>query len=321
MGCRGTTDTVIRRRVRAGMPYAARTIARTVFGVAYAACTSCALGNVDRDDMLGAPGSVVVDAEDTLLDVGPRFDVGYVAMRLANPGVDPWLPRGGTAIAIPSAHLLPDAPRTGIVINLPELRLYYYPPTGGTPLSFPVGIGDEGKGTPIGHAFIVRKQTHPTWWPTVAERAENPDLPAVVEPGPDNPMGNYALYLDWNGYAIHGSNKPYSIGRRDSHGCVRMYGADIERLYRAVVPGTEVRIVNQTVKVGWRGGELYLEVHPPLDETDGIEAGARPRDVAPAGLDRIVRRAAGPTAQSRIDWDAVNLAAREKRGLPIQVTR
>jgi L,D-transpeptidase ErfK/SrfK len=174
----------------------------------------CLIGRAPQtraaDDVIGVPSFHTVTESDTLLDIAREYDLGYVEVRAANPGVDPWLPSAGNTLTLPRQHVLPDAPRRGIVINLPELRLYYFPARG-APSSFPIGIGGEGRETPVGHTTIARKRIHPTWTPTKSEREEDPDLSASVPPGPDNPMGDRALYLGWTGYAIHGTDKPYSI--------------------------------------------------------------------------------------------------------------
>lgn len=270
-------------------------------------------------DLIDIPTFVVTRTQDTLLDIARSYDVGYVEIRAANPGVDPWLPGTGKTIAVPTQHILPDAPRRGIVINLPELRLYYFPADGGMPRSFPIGIGGEGMETPVGHTEIIRKQLHPVWIPTRAEREEDSDLPARVDPGPDNPMGDQALYLGWAGYAIHGTNRPYSIGRRDSHGCIRLYPEDILALYKMVRIGTPVMVVNQPAKAGWSGDELYLEVHPSQSDADAIEAGGTPAPGA-VDADELVAVAAG-TKEGQLDWYAIHLAEERRDGLPVQVTQ
>lgn len=270
-------------------------------------------------DVIGVPASYVTREEDTLLDIAKDRDLGYVEIRAANPGIDPWLPGAGKTVILPSQHVLPDAPRRGIVINLSELRLFYYPPHG-EPQTFPIGIGGEGKETPVGHTNIAAKRTHPVWIPTKSEHAEDPDLPASVGPGPDNPMGDYALYLGWKGYAMHGTNKPYSIGRRDSHGCIRLYPDDIAWLYRAVGPGTPVTVVDQPAKVGWMGGELYLEVHPTQGDADALESEGAPRSTEAIDADDLVIKAAGWDA-SRLDWYTIHLAETRRDGVPVQVTR
>jgi L,D-transpeptidase ErfK/SrfK len=270
------------------------------------------------EDVLGVLSSYVTQEQDTLLDIARENDVGYVEMRAANPGIDPWLPGEGKELTLPTQHVLPAAPRRGIVINLPELRLYYFPPHG-EPRSFPIGIGGEGKETPVGRTQIADKRRHPVWVPTKSEHQEDPDLPASVAAGPDNPMGDFALYLGWKGYAIHGTNKPYSIGRRDSHGCIRLYPEDIEWLYHHAGPGTSVTVVNQPAKVGWSGGELYLEVHPTQADADALEAEGAPRSTEAVDADEQVVKAAGADAE-RLDWYAIHLAEVKRDGVPVQIT-
>jgi L,D-transpeptidase ErfK/SrfK len=270
------------------------------------------------EDVIGAPESVVVHPDDTLLDIAVAHDVGYLEIVIANPGVDAWLPRPGTDVIVPTEHLIPAARRRGIVINLAELRLYWFPPDG-APRSYPIGIGDVGKSTPLGETTIVRKRAHPTWTPSASEHAEEPDLPAVVAAGPDNPMGEWALYLGWPLYAIHGTNTAYSIGRRDSHGCIRLYADDIAALFAAAPVGTPVTVVMQTVKLGRVGGELYVEVHPPPDDDDVIEETGKPAS-PPAEIDELVREQAGAEFD-RVDWDMVHRAATERRGVPVRITR
>ncbi len=271
------------------------------------------------DDFVGMQTVYETKAEDTLPDIARRFDVGYVEIRIANPGIDPWLPGAGKWLNIPTLHIIPQAARRGIVINLPELRLYYFA-SDNKVMSFPLGIGGEGKETPLGTTTVKRKRPHPTWIPTASEHAENPDLPALVPPGPENPMGDFALYLGWPGYAIHGTNKPYSIGRRDSHGCIRLYPDDIDVLFHAVREGTPVTVVNEPIKAGWSNGELYVEVHPYELDADAIETKGKALTPATIDIDEVVTAAAGD-AIDRVDWSAVGKAKRERTGIPVQVTR
>jgi L,D-transpeptidase ErfK/SrfK len=265
------------------------------------------------------PATYTAQETDTLLDIARGHDIGYIAIRAANPGVDPWLPGAATIVTLPTQHLLPDAPHRGIVVNLPELRLYYYPPRGEV-RSFPLGIGGEGKETPVGRTEIASKRPHPVWVPTKSEHDENPDLPASVPPGPNNPMGDFALYLGWKGYAIHGTNKPYSIGRRDSHGCIRLYPEDIAWLYREVAVGTPVTVVNQPAKAGWSDGELYLEVNPSQEDVDMLETEGVPGSGIAVDADDLVAHAAGDDI-GRLDWYGIHMAESRRDGIPIQVTR
>lgn len=270
--------------------------------------------------LIGVPGVHRVQAEDTLPAIARRYDVGFVELRLANPGVDPWLPPAGRLLQLPTQHLLPAAPRRGIVINLAELRLYAFGDGSQAPRSFPIGIGRDGWETPQGATTIARRKVDPDWVPTASERAENPKLPLRVAPGPDNPMGRLALYLARPGYAIHGTNRPDSVGRRGSHGCIRLYPEDIETLYAMTPIGTPVLIVDQRIKLGWHEGALYLEVHPPQWFADAVEAGRTPSpSLAPDVEERVLSAAGAETV--RVDWRAVQAAAQAQDGMPLRITR
>jgi len=271
-----------------------------------------------QDDVIGTPQLYTARESDTLVAVARAYDLGYVEIRAANPRIDPRRAGASGMVALTTRHILPDAPRRGIVVNLPELRLYYFPPSGAV-RSFPIGIGRAGKETPLGHTRITRKALNPVWTPTRSERAEDPRLPRRVGPGPDNQMGNRALYLGWDEYAIHGTNHPDSIGQRDSHGCIKMYPEDIATLFGLVAIGTPVMVVNQPAKVGWLAGELYLQVHPNVADADAIVAHGQP-DTAPAvEADSMIVRAAGKDAD-RLDWAAIHWTERRRSGLTTRVT-
>jgi len=234
----------------------------------------------DGGDLIGQDEYLVGTNVETLADVARQFSVGHQEIRLANPDVEFWLLPADARVLLPKRHILPQAVREGIVLNVPEMRLYYFPDAckADQPCSvqtFPVSIGQMDWNTPLGTTRVTAKVENPTWTPPESIRKEaeanGKILPAVVPPGPDNPLGAYALYLDLPGYRIHGTNRPYGVGMRVTHGCVRMYPEDIELLFGEVRVGTRVQIVNQPVKLGWSGNTLHMEVHPPLEEdTVGI---------------------------------------------------
>ena len=247
-------------------------------------------------DVIGTVSMVEAKQEDTLLGIARRTDIGQDQMERVNPGVDRWLPGAGTQIIIPSKHILPAGPRKGVVLNLPEMRLYYYPPKKAGQLpqvqTYPIGIGRMDWATPLGKTTITAKTKGPAWRPTEnirREHAERGDpLPRVVPAGPNNPLGRYALRLGIPSYLIHGTNKPFGVGMRVSHGCIRMLPEDIEKLFPQLPVGTPVSIINQPVKAGWYGGKLYLEVHPPLEEH--YDKGALVEEVMLALDDATARR-------------------------------
>lgn len=298
---------------------AKRNAARTLAALAALALAPPAPGaNAAAPAMIGEIVYHSALHEDTLVDLALRYNVGYTELRAANPGIDPWLPGAGTRIVVPTAHLLPDGPREGVVVNLADQRLYFFGPGGGAVASVPVGIGSAGWDTPVGATRIVRKRERPYWYVPASIRAEDPDLPAVVPPGPNNPLGAFALNLGWPAYVIHGTNKPYGVGRRVSHGCVRLYPRDIAWLFGKVEIGTPVRVVDQPMKLAWVGDELMLEVHPSQAQADRVEAGERPEPDPPAEYRyRIVEKAAGQAAE--LDWRRIAAVVRERSGLPVAI--
>ncbi len=211
----------------------------------------------------------VIKREDTLVDLAVSFGIGYRNLILANPGVDPWIPKPKTKIIIPYQILIPQEfkkyfnSKSYIVVNLPEMRLYYF--THSKVYVFPIGIGAKGKLPESGIYKIVRKKKDPTWYPPPSIKAEEPDLPDKVPPGPDNPMGKYALYLSRGLYAIHGTNKVYSIGRRSTHGCIRLYPKDIEFLFKHVPLGTPVEIVYEPYKLAIQDKKIYLQPYKDIE--------------------------------------------------------
>jgi L,D-transpeptidase ErfK/SrfK len=204
------------------------------------------------------------------------------------------------------------------------MRLYYLDADGKDIRSWPIGIGREGRRTPTGELRVSELRENPTWRPTKKMRELDPELPAVVPPGPANPLGKYAIRIGWNGYVIHGTNKPAGIGRRVSSGCVRLYDADIKEVFDLAKIGQRVKIIDEPVKVGWDGNALYLEAHPTGDQTDQIEATGRFDPVPPTDLSEIQRRVveqAGHHNLSRIDWVTFDRVIRERQGVPTLIAR
>ncbi|HET9331591.1 MAG TPA: L,D-transpeptidase family protein, partial [Steroidobacteraceae bacterium] len=264
-------------------------------------------------DVVGVVQVVKASKDDTLTDLARRFNVGYEEIVRANPKVDPWLPGEGREIIVPSQFVLPDAPRTGLVINIAAMRIFYYPPAKRgerqVVITHPIGIGKVGWRTPEGVTKIVRRQKDPTWRVPVSVRKEHhengEDLDPVIGPGPDNPLGKYAFYLQWPSYLIHGTNKPAGVGLRSSHGCIRLYPEDIEQFFNAVPVGTEVRVVNQPFVFGWRDGQLFMQPFDVLEDDS--------RDWKKAQKKLLTRSLAARLQQhhDQVDWDRVGALARE----------
>jgi L,D-transpeptidase ErfK/SrfK len=266
-----------------------------------------------NDGVIGFPFYFTTRGDDTLLDVARHNNQGWDDMRQANPSVDMWLPGDGAEVMVPTFYVLPNAPRTGLVMNRAEKRLYYYPPNDPNEIrTYAISIGREGWDTPIGTFSIVEKIKDPTWTPPASVRADylsrGKELPPVVPPGDDNPLGKHAMRLSARSYLIHGTNKPWGLGMRSSAGCIRMYPEGVEELFGLVDVKTQVTIVDQPYKLGWLGDDLYLEVH--LDEG---AVGDTARSVIPASV--------ASASEVVVDWPAVEKAVRENTGVPQVVGR
>ena len=294
-------------------------------GLALLACTgspaaSFLLPPADQS-VIGTLEHVTVRHEDTLADIGRRFGVGYRELRIANPRLDPWLPGEGAEVLLPTRYVLPDTPRKGLVLNLAEMRIYYYLQNrqGEAPrvVTYPVSIGRQDWSTPLGATSIQAKVRDPHWYPPASIReehaAQGEPLPAVVPPGPDNPLGRHALRLARPGYLIHGTNKPFGIGMRVTHGCIRLTPEDVEELYAVVQVGTPVHVIHQPFKLGWQAGMLYLEVHPPLEADP-----ASPLEDPGQLVDTLIW-ATRLQPELRIDWERVEAMVTQPTGVPAVV--
>lgn len=291
----------------------------------------------ENQHVIGALEQVTAVAADTFVDLARRHGVGYTELRRANPGVDPWLPGEGTAIVLPKRFVLPDAPRRGVVLNLAEYRMYYYPKDAPDSVhTYPISIGRMDWETPLGRTSVVAKAERPSWYPPESIReehaAEGDPLPRVVPPGPDNPLGEYAIRLGLPGYLIHGTNRPAGVGMRVTHGCIRMFPEDIEQLFAMMPVGTPVRIVNQPVKLGWHEGGLVMEAHEVLavapevlTDEPSAEIEAMVSEVpepAPEGALTLMMRAyvaATRASSASVDWPLMEQVLDQAQGVPVIV--
>jgi L,D-transpeptidase ErfK/SrfK len=272
----------------------------------------------DGSAVIGADTTISTHYTDTLLDIARKYSLGYDEIIRANPGVDMWLPGEGAQIVLPGRRILPPGPRQGVVVNLPEHRLYYFPKATQNGkrvvITYPVSIGKLGRTTPLGQTRVIAKVKHPAWYPPASIRKEHAEegdpLPAVVGPGPDNPLGDFKIRLGFGDgtYEIHGTNNPTAVGLAITHGCIRMYPEDVAELYPQLSVGTAVRLNNDPVKVAWVDGELLLEAHPPVNaQGESFEP-----DVDQ--FSDLLRRAVGETTVA-IHWDYAREVLRKADGV------
>jgi L,D-transpeptidase ErfK/SrfK len=290
-------------------------------------------------DVIGAVSTVTAREEDTLIDIARRHGLGYQDIVRANPDVNIWVPGEGTEVVLPTQFVLPPGPRKGIVLNLAEYRLYYFAEAqeGETPyvMTYPISIGRMDWETPLGETTVISKVRNPSWYvpqSVLAEHAaDGRPLPRIVPPGPDNPLGKYAMRLGLPGYLIHGTNRPAGVGMRVTHGCVRMFPEDIDYLFGKIDVQTPVRIINEPVKMGWVGDALVMEVHPvlevavpPPEEGDVEEAGeelleevVQTKDPLTYVTEQFIATTAERAGQ--LDWHLAEQLVERSDGIPVTV--
>jgi L,D-transpeptidase ErfK/SrfK len=278
------------------------------------------------NDIVGYVQKTVIGKEDTLPDIARRFDVGYEEMLTANPGVDPWLPGVGREVVVPTQFVLPAAPHEGVVVNVAAMRIFYYPPhKKGEPqivFTHPIGIGKVGWKTPEGSTKIISRQKDPVWVVPKSVRDEHAEdgekLPAQVPAGPDNPLGQYMFRLGWPSYLIHGTNKPYGVGMRSSHGCMRLYPEDIAVFFDLIPIGTKVTVVNQPYLFGWRDGTLYLQAYAVMEDDSRDWSRNRKRLLANLLNPKLQKKISDHDKE--IDWQRVGDLAHVPRAVPVPIT-
>ena len=276
----------------------------------------------EEQTVIGEPQIVLAGATDTFSDLARTYGLGFDDLIDANPGIDPWLPGAGTPVLLPTQFVLPDAPKRGVILNIASKRLFYYPKPAEGELqqvhTYPIGIGRVGWETPLGETTVVAKAKNPSWWVPASVRREHAEmgdpLPSIVPPGPDNPLGTRVLKLNMPGYLIHGTNQPYGVGMRVSHGCVRLYPENIEFLYGLVEIGEAVTIMNEPYQMGRKDGVLYFEAHSPLEDDTVL-----PEDRLQALLDAQVD-AEGTTLNDHLQQHIISLSSTPS-GVPVSIVQ
>ena len=173
----------------------------------------------------------------------------------------------------------------------------------------PAGASRANTPSPIGKFHITMKDKNPTWIvpDSIYKTMDKPRR--VVPPGPDNPMGEYRIRISTDIYSIHGTDTPWAIGRQTTHGCIRLYPEDIGELYAIATPKMAGEMVYEPIKFGEAAGRVFIEVH---DDVYG-----RYRSLEREAFRLAIEAGVG----KRVDDVKVMEAVRERRGVPIDVTR
>ena len=260
--------------------------------------------------IVGGKFAYDVRAGDTVTGVGARFGIAAADVIESNHLVRPDVLVPGQSLRLDNTHLAVIDRRVAITINIPQRLLLLA--ENERVHSYPITVGRKTWPTPVGAFTILEKEIDPAWdVPVSIQRemaAQGKPVITRMAPSPRNPLGAHWLRLSLPGLGIHGTNAPSSIYGFASHGCIRMHPDDVAALFALVREGTTGVLVYQPVIVAVVGGRIWIEANPDAYHQ------------AP-GADQFVRAAAQRHGfAERVDWSAVDMALRLRRGRPVDVT-
>jgi L,D-transpeptidase ErfK/SrfK len=261
--------------------------------------------------LTGGISTVVTVRGDTLNSIGARVGVDAATLATDNGLKADGTLAVGILLRVDNRHIVPAEISPGVIIvNVPQRLLFYE--WEGAVSALPVAVGRADWKTPRSAFTVLTRERNPSWEVPASIREEarkaGRSLPAVVAPGPNNPLGKYWLGLSIPGVGIHGTNAPSSIYRAATHGCIRLGPESIAWLFDRVVVGTPGRVIYEPILLEVVDGEIFLEVHRDI---------YRQQHAAPVDQVRALAEAAGITAD--IAWDAVEAAIETRRGVATRV--
>jgi len=224
----------------------------------------------------------------------------------------------GQKLKFNNRKIIPQRMSNGIVINIPDRTLYYFK-EGKLASSLPVALGVPKKSvkydwkTPTGKFKITAKQKDPTWHvpPSIQSEMEEEGKEVVtsIPPGPQNPLGRYAIRTSLPGIMIHSTTKPGSIYSFASHGCIRVYPDHMEEFFKDIKVNTPGEIIYRPVKVALtENGRVFMEVHQDIYGTGTVLDTAAKQMIEKQNLSGIV------------DWKKVEAVLKHKSGIAEDIT-
>lgn len=265
------------------------------------------------DVIIGGETLYVVQPGDCLISIGAKLGVNWTAIVEKNClDINERL-QIGDQLMINTRRIVPRVLDDGIIINIPEGMLYFFKK--GTLTAFPVGLGKSDKKwrTPIGKFKITDKAKDPTWHVPLSIQEEmrmnGQEVETMRAPGPNNPLGRYALRTSLAEILIHETIWPTTVHQFRSHGCIRMLPEHIEQLFQLVTISTAGQIIYEPVKVADTGdGRIFLEVHRDIYKM-----------VNPLS-DEVKKRIAARNLSDKVDWEKINTIINEKSGIAEDIT-
>ncbi|MFZ5449389.1 MAG: L,D-transpeptidase [Thermodesulfobacteriota bacterium] len=257
--------------------------------------------------VVGQPQTHHIVRYENLYQIARQYDLGFWELALFQRALDHFYLPWETDIVIPTQWIIPQvANPPGYLINVAELRGYRFFPDRHEVWTFPIGIGVFEYKTPIGQRFRVQsKSVNPGW--RIPKGLQAKYGMSYMPPGDDNPVGS--RWMGLSHYGLHGTHAPMGVGRLVSHGCIRHYPEDIEKLFDMTPVGTSVELIYEPVKFGFLQGRIYVEVHEDIY--------FRIPDMLQYGIKKVQDQ----NLAGRIDWPRFLQAMEEKTGAPRDISR
>lgn len=274
--------------------------------------------NISSTKLIGGAGVYTVISGDTLRLVAAKLGVTRQHLMELNHLDQKSMLKIGQRLNYNNRKIIPQRMREGIIVNIPDRTLYFFR-QGSLVKSLPVALGVPTKNekyiwqTPVGKFRITAKQKDPTWFvpPSIQSEMEErgKEIITSIPPGPENPLGKFAIKTSIPGILIHSTTKPWSIYSFSSHGCIRVYPAHMEDFFNEVRVNTQGEIIYKPVKLAvTEVGKIYLEVHRDIySKSTDLAADAR-KMVEKLKLDE------------RIDWKKFEVVVRQKSGVAEDIT-
>jgi len=271
----------------------------------------------EADILIGGDTSYIIKKGDTLELIGARLGVNWNNIAKENI-LDVRKPLMiGQELKVTTGKIVPQIIDQGIIVNIPDRMLYYFR-NYRLEKAFPVGLGmPSWRGitrwrTPEGKFKVINKRKNPTWhvpesmqWKMMLEGKA---VKKVVSPGPDNPLGRYAIDTSIPRVVIHETIWPNTVYQFRSHGCIRVLPEHAEDFFNEVEINTVGEIIYKPVKVAVFKGKVFLEVHRDIyGKLNDLRDEAK----------RIFEE---HSLLEKVDWQKVDLVLQEKTGIAVDVT-
>jgi L,D-transpeptidase ErfK/SrfK len=257
--------------------------------------------------VVGEPQSHHIVRYQNLYEIARKYDLGFWELAYYQRSLDHFYLPWETDITIPTRWIIPERHSyPGYLINVAELRGYRFFPDKHEVITYPIGIGVLDYKTPIGQRFRVQsKAVNPGW--RIPKGLQAKYGMSYMPPGEDCPVGH--RWLGLSHYGLHGTHAPMGVGRLVSHGCIRHYPEDIEKLFDLTPVGTTVELIYEPVKIGFLKGRIFIEVHQDIYFK------------VPDLLKHAIKRLNDRNLARQINWPKFLQAVEEQSGAPVEISR